>query len=172
MATQEDRDLNLFRRLHVSLADIRSARFCAGVLLKNGWHHTPWERGGTIYDRQSAFTTALVVSYGRPFTTSKGWPQFPDRLLDAYEAGDKVLHRQLLDLRGTVYAHSDSTSYDIRPSPKHYTIQHFPSMMITASDCKQFQRMTLALIKRIRERYDELSETYGWRQFGIKRGAR
>src|SRR5262245_7279290 len=73
---------NLFGRLLVSANDIRHALFCADVLLTRQWRHT-MGRGGTHVAEREAFTTALVVSYGRPFTMSIGWPKFPKSLISA-----------------------------------------------------------------------------------------
>src|SRR5690348_1701384 len=74
------KDRNLHDKLLVSSDDIAIAQFCAGVLLKNGWHAQPWERRGTVYQQQTAFTTALITAYARAFTKSKGWPAFPPAL--------------------------------------------------------------------------------------------
>lgn len=104
----------LYSKLFVSRQDLGYASSCAAHLLKNGLHHKPWERRGGVYFRQSAFTTALIVSYARPFTKSRGWPNFPARLL-TFSKDERGLHERLLDLRNQVYAHSDSNQYSIRP---------------------------------------------------------
>lgn len=105
-------DQKLYGRLLVSHDDIAFAQYCAGVLLKKGWHNQPWERRGTAYEQQAAYTTALVTAYGRPFTRSKGWPALPESLI-TYNHQEKKLHHQIMKLRHTVYAHSDSTSYSV-----------------------------------------------------------
>jgi hypothetical protein len=104
----------LYNKLLASAHDLAFARYCADVLLKKGWHSAPWERRGTVYHQQAAFTTALVVSYCRPFTRSKGWPKLPTDLIH-YNEQEMTFHESVLRLRHRVYAHSDSSSYNFRP---------------------------------------------------------
>src|SRR5438445_12970197 len=107
-ATEGDSDKKaLYARLYFSAQDFWYAKSYALHLIKKGWHSAPYERRGTIYMQQSAFTTSLIVSYARPFTRSNGWPKFPERFVQ-YDAQETLLHQRLLDLRHQVYAHSDS----------------------------------------------------------------
>ena len=91
----KEHDAKLYGRLYVSREDIGFASYCAGVLLKKGWHGQPWERRGSIYQQQAAFTSALITAYARPFTTSKGWPTFPAKLIP-YDAAELTLHNRLI----------------------------------------------------------------------------
>ena len=144
-------DEKLYSKLYVSSSDIAFARYCASVILKKGWHAQPWERRGTIYQQQAAFTTALVTAYARPFTPSKGWPKLPSDLV-AYSDQEAALHEQLIKLRHTVYAHSDSASYSIRPwrSEDFSTdIVGAPVMRITSKDATLFQAMSSKLLASI-----------------------
>ena len=110
----DSRKKALYERLFVSRNDFFFARAYAKYLLKKGWHSAPYERRGSVYMQQTAFTTSLVVSYSRPFTAGKGWPKFPMELT-LYDAQATQLHKHILDLRHQVYAHSDSSRYSIRP---------------------------------------------------------
>lgn len=110
----KDRDARLYSRLYVSGLDFDFAAYCLGVLLKKGWHCQPWERRGTIYQQQSAFTSALVIAYARPFTKSKGWPHFPSEL-KAFDLEESAMHKHIMELRHTIYAHSDSKHYAVIP---------------------------------------------------------
>jgi hypothetical protein len=74
-------DAKLYSKLYVSINDIEFARYCAGVLLKEGWHARPWEISESIYNQQAVFASALVTAYGRPFTRSEGWPKLPPDLI-------------------------------------------------------------------------------------------
>jgi hypothetical protein len=103
----------LHDKLLVSSADLTFARYCAGMLLKKGWHAQPWERRGTVYEQQVAFTSALVTAYGRPFTHSKGRPALPPDLIPSHDQ-EAALHRQIMQLRRQVYAHSDSARYSVK----------------------------------------------------------
>lgn len=152
-------DAKLYSKLYVSSSDISFARYCASVLLKKGWHAQPWERRGTIYQQQAAFTSALVTAYARPFTTSKGWPKLPSDMESSFDDREKALHEQLMELRHTVYAHSDSKSYSIRPwrSADFSTdIVGAPVLRITADDAKLFMSMSAKLLALIGERMESL----------------
>lgn len=148
-------DAKLYSKLYASESDIAFARYCADVLLKKGWHSKPWERRGTIYHQQAAFTTALITAYARLFTHSKGWPQLPSDLTATYDHREKALHDQLIKLRHTVYAHSDSEGYSIRPcriSNYQTAIVGAPVLRITAEDATLFKAMSSKLLSSIRVR--------------------
>lgn len=140
-----DQEGQQYSKLFVSRRDINFAQSCAYVLLKKGWHSKPWERRGTVYFQQAVYTSALVTSYGRVFTESKGWSRFPRKLLGVYSDEERTLHSQLLTLRNEVYAHSDSASYSIRPwrSENFSTdIVSAPILMMSAIDLQLFLGMT------------------------------
>jgi len=142
-------DAKLYSKLYVSSSDIAFARYCASVILKKGWHTQPWERRGTIYQQQAAFTTALVTAYARPFTKSHGWPSLPKELTAVYSDQEAALHKQLIKLRHTVYAHSDSAGYSIRPwhaEDFSTDIVGAPVMRITSEEATLFQVMTRKLL--------------------------
>jgi hypothetical protein len=142
----------------VSHDDIAFARYCATVLLKKGWHNQPWERRGKVYEQQAAYTTALVTAYGRPFTKSKGWPPFPENLI-TYDHQERLLHDQIIKMRHTVYAHSDSASYKIlsgRIGTSQTTIIRRPALCITADNTKLFLAMSDKLLSSISARMESL----------------
>ena len=138
----------LYEKLWVSWQDIVFADYCAGVLLKKGWHAHPWERRGTIYQQQVAFTTALITAYVRPFTHSKGWPKLPPDLIAAYDEQEKALHEQMVRQRHTIYAHSDSSSYSVRPwrvGDFDTAIVGGPSLRISAEEAAMLRSMASKL---------------------------
>ena len=154
----------LYEKLWVSWQDIVFADYCAGVLLKKGWHAHPWERRGTIYKQQVAFTTALITAYARPFTGSKGWPKLPPDLIAAYDEQEKALHAQILRQRHTIYAHSDSGSYSVRPwlvSGFNSALVKGPSLRISAEEAAMLQTMAsklfVAMGARMRDMVREAS---------------
>jgi hypothetical protein len=154
-------DQNLYSRLLVSHDDIAFAQYCAGVLLKKGWHNQPWERRGTVYEQQTAYTTALIISYGRPFTRSKGWPALPAVLI-TYDDQETGLHQQIMELRHEVYAHSDSARYSIRPwriGTMPTTIIRRPALRITANDTTLFLAMSRKLLASINAQMESLLAT-------------
>lgn len=140
-----DQDARLYGKLFVSRNDIGFARYCASVLLKKGWHSQSWERRGTVYLQQAVYTTALVTSYGRAFTKSRGWSKLPAELLAIYNDNELALHGQLMTLRHEVYAHSDSSKYTVEPwRVGDFSTDIFggPTMRITATDATTFLTMT------------------------------
>ena len=108
----QDVEAKLYRRLQVSSLDFDFAQYCVGVILKR--HYQPWEKRGTIHLQQSAFMSAFVIAYARPFTKSRGWPKFPPQLKE-FDGEENVLHDHMIELRDTVYAHSDSSNYSVTP---------------------------------------------------------
>lgn len=159
-STQRKVQKSLFGRLYISLMDIEFARYCAEFLLKKKWHHQPWGKKQSIYHQQSAFTTALVVAYSRPFTKSKGWPDFPTRLLKIYTKAEKDLHKRLIGMRHTIYAHTDSSLHDARPffGVIKATMIRQPAFLITAEDGLLFLSMTEKLKTNINEALQVLTK--------------
>src|SRR4051812_25471137 len=100
-------DKGLYDRLYVSRVDLSSASYCLAIIIKKGWHFAPGERRGSIYEQQTAFTTALVVAYSRPFSNSHGWPKFPPALM-RFDQGELDLHKSIIKRRNSIFAHSDS----------------------------------------------------------------
>jgi hypothetical protein len=122
------------------------------------WHYQPWEKRGSIYFQQSVYTTALVISYGRPFTRGAGWPALPKRL-QAYTEAERKLHERLLRLRNKIYAHSDSDSYSIIPYiNRSFTtdIVKVPTLKLDADETNQFIEMTEKIMASIEERMQQL----------------
>lgn len=140
----------LYERLFVSRNDLNMARQYAQHLLKKGWHSAPYERRGSIYMQQSAFVTALVVSYARPFTRSHGWRPFPN-IKHLFCEEEKRLHQEIIDLRNEVYSHSDSCRFKVEPfqiSDECTTnIYGEPFRLISQDDCIK----VIAMIDKITE---------------------
>lgn len=153
---RKEHNQKLYSKLYASIEDIRSAQYCADFLLKKDWHRYPWEARWTTYEQQSAFTTALVVSYGRLFSESKGWVNIPQKLLRLNDKEEK-LHHKLIKLRNTIYAHSDGCHYSIKPYKAgdfQTDIVSAPFRRITKTDVKLFLSMTKKLIKAFEEKMD------------------
>jgi hypothetical protein len=151
----------LYEKLWVSWQDIVFADYCAGVLLKKGWHAHAWERRGTIYQQQVAFTTALITAYARPFARSRGWPTLPPDLIAAYDDQEKALHHQMLRQRNTIYAHSDSSSYSVHPrrfNGFNTALIRAPSLRISAEEAAMLQTMASKLFVAMGEASDALAK--------------
>jgi hypothetical protein len=96
---------------------------------------------------------AIILNDTGLFTSSKGWPAFPsDVVTTIYDHREKSLHEQLIKLRHTVYAHSDSVSYSIRPyrnGKLAADIISAPELRITADDAALFLTMSSKLLSSI-----------------------
>jgi hypothetical protein len=133
----------LYSRLYVSDLDLSAAAFSLALIIKKRWHHLPWEKRGSIYQQQAAYTTSFIVSYARPFNSSFGWPKFPKDLIP-FSSDEWILHKEIIDLRNSVVAHSDSKSYLIRPwrsKALATDIVSAPILRITADQGLQLAQM-------------------------------
>lgn len=138
---------DFYQRLYMAAHDLGHAKEYFKFLIKNEWHHAPYERRGNIYLQQSAFTTSAVISYSRPFTKSYGWPSFPSSLLP-YGEKEIGLHQHFLNLRNEVYAHSDSKHNSIRPfiTDEFSTdIVGTPFLRLTAEECTLAVHMIISV---------------------------
>ena len=155
--TQSENFGRFYKRLYISKEDLGMADQFAAFILKKGWHHDPWQRRGTIYLHQSAFTSSLVVFYSRPFTRSNGLPDFPKRLLKYNETEDD-LHNKMIQLRHQVYAHSDDVSYKVQP----FSIKGYPTAVLGAPFFKlsssEVEMLRTMIGKVLKEIDDELRE--------------
>jgi len=158
---RKKQDLLLYKRLYVAQEDFRQAASFAKFILKNGWHFKPWEKRRMTYMKQSAYTTALVVSYARPFTESRGWPRIPRRLVP-YNQEQKALHKRILTLRNDVYAHTDVEKRDVRPF-KIYgqpsAIEMLPQMRFTKEETERIIQMIRLANEAISNRLTQLIDT-------------
>jgi hypothetical protein len=142
----------LYERLFVAAEDLGFARQYAQHLLRKGWHSAPWERRSSIYMQQSAFVTALVVSYARAFTRSHGWPKLPEIFLPEDQAAT-ALHERLIGLRHEVYAHSDSKHFKVQPcridSQALTDICGAPFRRFTKDECERITELVDGILERL-----------------------
>jgi len=151
---------SLYELLYAAQEDLRQAAFFAAHLLKKGWHFEPWQRRWSTYMQQSAYTTALVIAYARPFTESRGWPKFPKKLI-RLDQNQKKLHIDILKLRNSIYAHSDAEVRNIRPykiNGQPSAIERLPSMRLSKEDTELLLKMIAQTTKMIQKRLVELIE--------------
>lgn len=154
-------DHALYEKLHASSQDLGSASSYGAFILEKQWEAKPWSRGST-YLQQSAFVTAMVVSYARPFTRSEGWPRLPNAFLEELNETEVLLHQRVLTLRHQVYAHSDSISYEVIPwkSDHHSDISRTPIFEFKHDEICILQNMCRKIRERISCRMSEIKEKY------------
>jgi hypothetical protein len=146
----------LYEKLHASHRDIGTARSCAEFILKKGWHSYSFMRRGSVPIQQTAFTTTMIVSYARPFSSGRGRSiTFPHRLLQ-YSAKEKLFHERMLKLRNQQYAHTDPSTISVRPLKDKYitSIESISDLRFSPSELKGFIEMSTGVTSRISERLE------------------
>jgi hypothetical protein len=108
---REDKE---YTRLFFAQQDIIFTQKCAKQLLRKGWHHDRGYQRGSVYFQQSVYTTALVTTYARPFTSGYGLPSITEALKVAYSEADRELHDHFMALRNKMYAHTDAELHDLK----------------------------------------------------------
>jgi len=154
-----ENEARLYSKLHVSSLDLDFAQYYVGVILKKGWHCQPWEKRGTIYLQQSAFMSALVTAYARPFTASRGWPRFPPEL-KKFNKEEDAFHTRMIELRHSVYAHSDSKNYSVRPwRTRNFStdIVGSPTLHLSVEEAALLKQMINKLQLAIRRRMNQIA---------------
>jgi hypothetical protein len=114
-------------------------------------------RRGSIPIQQVAFTTSMIVSYARPFSSGRGGAlTFPRRLLK-YDAKEMNFHVRLLKLRNEQYAHTDPSTVSVRPLKGMITsIQSIRDLRFSKAELLMFVEMTGGLVGRISERLEQI----------------
>lgn len=139
--------------LHIAEEDLRQANFFAEYIINKGWHFEPFEKCRSIYMQQSAFTTGLATAYSRPFTKSRNRSILSNKFISEFTPEQKILHIKILDLRNTIYAHSDPTKRCISPvviDGYATAIQNFTSMKFTKDELVKFLVMIKKIISKIK----------------------
>lgn len=142
-------DARYYALLHVSEEDFAQALFCAQHLLKKAWHSEQWERRGTVYHQQAAFTSALVMAYLRPFTETRSGTVLRRNVMKGFSPEQALLHRHLKTLRNSLYAHSDVSARDVQPIAVNgyaTAISTFQSMRLSREDVVNLEKM-IALVR-------------------------
>jgi len=102
--------LRLYRRLWLSRIDLVEAKAAIEEILRSGLRYPRRREPSPLL---TALTTALVVSYSRPFVNVRGQSVVAERtvpgsLLRVLTAGERQLHNALIDMRNKEVAHSDA----------------------------------------------------------------
>jgi len=107
---EQEPSLRLYRRLWISADDLREAKATISEILESGLRRPHSERPSPLL---MALTTALVVSYARPFVNSRGGSEIADRtvpgsLLRTLTSKQRKLHDSVVEMRNREVAHSDA----------------------------------------------------------------
>lgn len=113
MKTSDPTERQKYRQ-NLACSDFRLAKEFAQHLIKKKWHKPEWRVRPTTRIHQTAYTTAFVVTYCRPFTRGEGWKILDIEAVDLTPE-ERSLHEKLLDLRHKVHAHTDHEKHDQQP---------------------------------------------------------
>lgn len=106
---------------------------------------------------------ALIVSYVRPFKRNKPVGPLDSKWHKWYGGNENWLHKQLIGLRDTAVAHSDSAMHKVRVYPAGTKLQTETVIEIWSGDLKperipQIKVLCEELLKRIETRIEELKK--------------
>jgi hypothetical protein len=144
--------LRLYRRLWISRNDLAEAKATIEEILKS---NLPYPRRKEPSALLVALTTALVVSYARPFVNSRGQSAVAERtapgsLLRVLTSQERELHNLLIEIRNQEVAHSDADILEL-------SLELFPGGDggISRATRHPFRRITLRALNRM---IDKLSD--------------
>lgn len=148
-------DLNEYRKLDAACTNLQMVRDYGKVLLKRGTDKQPWSRG-SVYVYQSAFVTAMLVTYGRVFTGEQTMMKF----ISIYGEQERAQHKRFMELRHEVYAHTDKKSHQVRPLHGDHI-----------SDMKAFvwHNLPADRVTKLMEMCSKMIAAFQEKQFEIKR---
>ncbi len=152
-------DHQTYQLLYVAHLDLRQAAFFADHIASKKMHMEPWEGSWKTYLHQCAYMTAMVIAYARPFTESRGWPKFPQRLL-RLSPEQKALHNRVLNLRNEVYAHPNVEAKHVQPiifEGRPTAVLSLPPMRLPAQDVEMLREIIRTVCADIQRRLEELS---------------
>lgn len=112
---KSEASLRLYRRLWLSRVDLEEAGATVDEILRQNLPLPRRERPGPLL---MALTTALVVSYARPFINSRGQSAVaekavPGSLLRVLSSREREFHDTLILVRNREVAHSDAEAMEL-----------------------------------------------------------
>jgi hypothetical protein len=173
------------KRILISYLDISDAQIYASHLLRHKYHGDYLNTlvdsdeeyvdflGSDEFQNMKALTTALIVSYSRPFTRNEAKesaiPSLPNRFLKSYDSFEMDLHNKILNLRNKAFAHSDADLFKIdlsisEDNEKVYLSPRYhecPEELFTQDELKLFQRMVDKLLDASRKHLHDIAYHHG-----------
>ena len=148
--------LRLYRRLYLARIDLDEARATVQELLTC---RIPLPRSKPPSGLLMALTTALVVSYSRPFVNSRGQSAVADKtvpgsLLRTFTSKERELHDAIVGLRNKEVAHADAELLEI-------SIKLYPDGdgAIFRNTRAPFQRRTLHAVEGMIDKLEQAFDT-------------
>lgn len=90
-----------------------TARYCQKYLANRLYAIRP-----TSHDEALAFSTAIIVTYSRPFSGNRDRAGMRDpvdeRYISALSPTEKDVHDRIISLRNSMFAHSDASAHNVQ----------------------------------------------------------
>lgn len=90
-----------------------ATRYCQRYLANHLYAISP-----TSHVEALAFSTAIIVTYSRPFSGNRGRAKKRDpvdeRYISALLPTERDVHDQIIDLRNSMFAHSDASAHNVQ----------------------------------------------------------
>lgn len=163
IAKELEPQLRLYRRLVLSRMDLDEATETIDEILRL---NLPLPKKHHPSPLLMALTSALVVSYARPFINSRGHSAIaektvPGSLLRVFSSEQRAFHDILINLRNQEVAHSDAEAMEITlqiyPDGEG-TIVRFGREPLRKSELRALRRMIMKLEKEIECRCAEIRQ--------------
>jgi hypothetical protein len=153
--------LRRYRRLYLSYGDLEEAKATIEELLSA---RLPLPRKNPPSSLLMALTTALVVTYARPFVNTRGESEFAERsvpgsLLRVLTSRQREVHNYLLNVRNREVAHSDADKSEIylKLYPDgHGAIFRVARAPFLRAELRDIHRIITKLLKEVDHRCKEL----------------
>lgn len=169
------------KRILISLNDILEATNYAHQLLKHKYCKPDYLSrlddpnedftNSDEYENMNALTTALIVSYSRPFTQNEGQgsaiPSLPRKIMKIYNDLENELHYKILGLRNKAVAHSDADLFDAHLSRSEFdgslvpTYIDYPLEYFNQDKLVLFQKMVEKLMSAFEGYIKSIFEHHG-----------
>ncbi len=151
--------LRLYRRLIISSVDIEEAKATVQELTDR---RIALPKNGIPNGLLMALTTALVVSYSRPFINSRGQSEIADKtvpaiLLKSFTSKERSIHEEILSIRNKEVAHADVDILEISiklHEGGHSAIFRNVRSPFTHSELK----LILKMIEKLKQSFDSRCE--------------
>jgi hypothetical protein len=152
--------LRLYRRLWLSRVDLEEANGSIDEILNA---NLPYPRHDVSGPLLQSLTTALVVSYARPFVNSCDYSTveegtLPGSLLRVFTSREREFHEAVIGIRNREVAHSDADILELSPSGRG-AVQRVARRPFRKIELRALQHMIKKLDKEIYRRCNELRST-------------
>lgn len=158
----DDHDASRYGRLYVARSDLDLARAYAVHIMKKGWFTPSFMRRRSVPLQQNAFTSGMIISYGRVYSNSSGRPDLPDKITSLSSA-ERILHKQIRALRNKVIAHADAEMYTTQPWSSGEFSTHivgYPYPHFSKAELTMFLGMTARTIENIQSAQRKILTKY------------